>query len=116
MSKRATTKARSEMAVTAQAVASVPIRFKTGDRVRVLQIFPLGHLRTPWYIRGKSGIVERLCGAYPNPEELAYHRSGLPAQPLYRVRFQQREVWPDYRGSGDDTVDLEIYQHWLDDK
>ena len=100
---------------TAPTVATVPARFKTGDRVRVLQIFPLGHLRTPWYIRGKHGIVERLCGAYPNPEELAYHRSGLPAQPLYRVRFQQREVWPDYRGGGDDTVDLEIYQHWLEE-
>jgi len=115
MSKRAATRARSETVAAAPAVASIPARFKTGDRVRVLQIFPLGHLRTPWYIRGKTGIVERLCGAYPNPEELAYHRSGLPAQPLYRVRFQQREVWPDYRGAGEDTVDLEIYQHWLEE-
>ncbi|MEO8629495.1 MAG: SH3-like domain-containing protein, partial [Betaproteobacteria bacterium] len=56
---------------------------------------------------------ERLCGAYPNPEELAYARSGQPAQPLYRVRFLQREVWPDYSGDSGDTVDLEIYQHWL---
>ena len=26
-------------------------------------------------------------------------RDGLPAQPLYRVRFRQKEVWPDYRGN-----------------
>jgi hypothetical protein len=97
-----------------QSVASVPARFKNGDRVRVVRMFPPGHVRTPWYIRGKSGVVERLCGAYPNPEELAYRRSGLPAQPLYRVRFLQRDVWPDYRGSTTDTVDLEIYQHWLE--
>jgi len=97
-----------------QAVPSVPARFKSGDRVRVLKMFPLGHVRTPWYIRGKSGVVERLCGAYPNPEELAYRRSGLPAQPLYRVRFLQSDVWPDYRGGAADTVDLEIYQHWLE--
>jgi hypothetical protein len=97
-----------------QTVASLPSRFKNGDRVRVLPMFPLGHVRTPWYIRGKSGVVERLCGAYPNPEELAYRRSGLPAQPLYRVRFLQRDVWPDYRGGSTDTVDLEIYQHWLE--
>jgi nitrile hydratase beta subunit-like protein len=88
-------------------------RFKTGDRVRVLAMFPLGHVRTPWYIRGKQGVVERLCGAYPNPEELAYCRSGLPALPLYRVRFPQRDVWEDYRGGDSDTVDLEIYEHWL---
>jgi hypothetical protein len=97
-----------------QTLASVPARFKDGDRVRVLRMFPLGHVRTPWYIRGRSGVVERLCGAYSNPEELAYRRRGLPAHPLYRVRFLQRDVWPDYRGSTTDTVDVEIYQHWLE--
>jgi hypothetical protein len=75
---------------------------------------PPGHVRTPFYIRGHSGVVERVCGSYPNPEELAYARPGLPAQPLYRVRFLQREVWPDYAGGADDTVDIEIYQHWLE--
>ena len=103
------------MTATAEPVNSVAPRFQVGDCVRVRALFPLGHIRTPWYIRGKSGVVERLCGAYPNPEELAYQRSGLPAQPLYRVRFLQREVWPGYRGAEDDTVDLEIYQHWLED-
>jgi hypothetical protein len=82
--------------------------------VQVRRAYPPGHLRTPWYIRGHAGVIERLCGAYPNPEELAYARSGLPAQPLYRVRFLQREVWPEYSGHSDDTVDVEIYQHWLE--
>jgi nitrile hydratase subunit beta len=59
-------------------------------------------------------VVERVCGTYPNPEELAYARSGLPAQPLYRVRFRQWELWPDYRGNPSDTVDVEIFHHWLD--
>jgi nitrile hydratase len=89
-------------------------RFRPGDRVRVRWAKPPGHVRTPWYIRGHRGVVERLCGAYPNPEELAYARSGKPRQPLYRVRFMQREVWPDYAGGPGDTVDLEIYQHWLE--
>jgi len=93
---------------------AVPARFKTGDRVQVRRAFPPGHVRTPWYIRGLAGTIQRLCGTYPNPEELAYARSGAPAQPLYRVRFLQREVWPDYSGSPLDTVDIEIYQHWLD--
>ena len=89
-------------------------RFRTGDRVAVRTAYPIGHVRTPFYIRGKRGVVERLCGAFPNPEELAYARSGEPAQPLYRVRFQQRDVWPDYAGRPDDVVEIEIYQHWLE--
>jgi hypothetical protein len=93
---------------------AVETKFRPGERVRVMKAYPLGHIRTPYYIRGCSGIVERVCGAFPNPEELAQMRSGLPAQPLYRVRFAQTEVWPDYRGGRDDTVDVEIFQHWLD--
>ena len=41
-------------------------------------------------------------------------RSGLPGHPLYRVRFRQADVWPDYGGPAGDTVDVEIYQHWLE--
>ena len=89
-------------------------RFREGDRVQVRNADPPGHVRTPHYIRGHTGVIERLCGAYRNPEELAYARSGLPAQPLYRVRFLQREVWPAYEGAASDTVDVEIYQHWLE--
>jgi len=89
-------------------------RYKPGDRVRVMKADPPGHLRTPYYIRGCVGEIERLCGAFPNPEELAQMRDGLPAQPLYRVRFRQKEVWPDYRGSDADVVEVEIFQHWLE--
>jgi len=93
---------------------SVAPLFRAGDRVSVREAYPIGHVRTPYYIRGKSGVIERLCGAYPNPEELAYARPGFPRQPLYRVRFRQADVWQDYRGKDDDTVDIEIYQHWLE--
>jgi nitrile hydratase len=89
-------------------------RFAPGDRVRVLDFDPPGHVRTPHYCRGRSGVVERLCGAFANPEELAYARDGLPAQPLYRVRFAARELWPDYREDPADVIEIEIYQHWLE--
>jgi nitrile hydratase subunit beta len=82
--------------------------------VRVMKAYPPGHLRTPFYIRGRTGTVERICGAFPNPEELAQMRSGLPAQPLYRVRFLQKNVWPDYAGPASDVLEVEIYQHWLE--
>lgn len=88
--------------------------FHPGERVRVLKAYPLGHVRTPFYIRGCTGVVERICGAYPNPEELAQMRDGLPPQPLYRVRFRQKDVWSDYGGSPNDVLEVEIYQHWLE--
>jgi hypothetical protein len=91
-----------------------PQRFAPGARVRVRWADAPGHLRTPWYVRGHVGVIERLCGAFANPEELAYNRSGLPAQPLYRVRFRQSEVWTDYLGPAQDTIEIEIYQHWLE--
>ncbi len=93
---------------------SAPVRFAIGDQVRVRKSAPLGHIRTPFYIRGCTGTIERLCGSFPNPEELAQMRDGLPAQPLYRVRFLQKDVWPDYRGSPSDVVEIEIFQHWLE--
>jgi nitrile hydratase subunit beta len=89
-------------------------RFRPGERVKVLKAFPPGHIRTPYYIRGQVGEVERICGAFPNPEELAQMRSGLPAQPLYRVRFRQKDVWPDYSGNPADVLEVEIFQHWLE--
>ncbi len=88
--------------------------FGPGDCVRVRQAYPPGHVRTPYYIRGKSGVIERVLAAFPNPEERAYGRDGLPARVLYRVRFAQREVWPDYAGPPADTVDIEIFEHWLE--
>ncbi len=93
---------------------SITPRFRVGDTVTVRRAYPIGHVRTPYYIRGKTGVIERFCGTYPNPEELAYARSGLPRQPLYRVRFSQAAVWTDYRGNRDDTIDIEVYQHWLE--
>ncbi len=89
-------------------------RFRAGDAVSVRAAYPPGHIRTPYYIRGKQGFIERICGEFANPEELAFGRDGLPKRPLYRVRFRQRHVWPDYGGAVEDTVDIEIFEHWLE--
>jgi nitrile hydratase len=93
--------------------AAVEHRFAVGERVRVRRAHPPGHCRTPWYCRGHVGVIERYCGGFPNPEELAYNRPGLPPVPLYRVRFASRELWPDYAESDRDVVEIEIYEHWL---
>ncbi len=89
-------------------------RFSVGQRVKVMKAYPVGHLRTPFYIRGCTGEVERVCGAFANPEELSQMRSGEPRQPLYRVRFRQKDVWPDYSGPAADVLEVELYEHWLE--
>lgn len=89
-------------------------RYNVGDKVVVKRAFPPGHRRTPQYIRGKQGVIERICGAYPNPEELAYGFDGLPEKVLYRVRFLQTHVWPGYVGPANDVIEMEIYEHWLE--
>lgn len=89
-------------------------RFHPGDPVAVRYADPPGHIRTPYYIRGKQGVIERICGNFSNPEELAYGRDGAPPRPLYRVRFVQNHVWPNYRGAKADTIDIEIFEHWLE--
>ncbi len=94
--------------------------FHAGDRVRVLDLARTGHVRTPRYARGKCGVVERVCGVFGNPEELAYGRwNGAPI-PLYRVRFRLADVFPSgavEAGARDDsdhdTIDVELYESWL---
>jgi nitrile hydratase len=88
----------------------VTARFKPGDRVRIGDHNPPGHRRVPVYARGREGTIERICGEFPNPEELAYGFDGL----LYRVRIRQSDIWPDYKGSANDLLELEIYEHWLE--
>lgn len=89
-------------------------RFAVGAAVRVRTAFPPGHVRTPYFIRGKRGVVDSIAGAFANPEELAYGRPGAPPRPLYRVRFHQTDLWPDYRGTENDTAVVDIFEHWLE--
>ena len=65
-------------------------RFAIGDTVTVKALYPAtGHIRTPYYVRGKEGVIADSLGAFPNPESLGVGGDGLPKRPLYRVRFMQ---------------------------
>lgn len=107
-----------ELSRTVAGTLSVPAarvpKFSVGQRVKVSAAAPLGHVRTPWYCRGKTGLIERYCGSFPNPEELAYARAGTPEKGLYRVRFPSHELWDGYEGAATDTTDVEIYDQWLE--
>jgi nitrile hydratase len=88
-------------------------RFKRGDRVTIDDRRAIGHCRTPWYLRGKAGVIAGVQGAYHDPERLAYHKPGWPVQVLYKVRFLQAEVWPRYPGPAGDHLEADIYEYWL---
>lgn len=87
--------------------------FKAGEIVRIREDYPFGHFRTPVFVRGKTGVVTRKLGTFPNPELLAYALKGPPKQ-LYEIRFKQTDLWPDYAGQPHDTLDIDIYEHWLE--
>jgi nitrile hydratase len=86
--------------------------FRAGQQVRVSARPHDGHHRTPAYIKGKVGTVERIHGEFTNPETRAYGDDGLPKQPLYLVGFDQPHVWPRYDRR--DRIFVDVYEPWLE--
>ena len=80
------------------------MRFEPGQRVRVAARDHRGHHRTPGYLTGRVGTVERYQGSFTNPETRAYGETGLPEKALYLVRFENGHV-----------VSADIFDHWLEE-
>lgn len=91
-----------------------PTKFQVGQRVKVKDLYPPGHIRTCPYVRGKTGVINRYFGRYKNPELLAYGKSGLPLRELYWVEFAVNDLWDHKPGKPQDKLRLEIYEHWLE--
>lgn len=103
------------------------VAFAPGARVRVRNDWPETrgpvHIRTPHYVRGALGTVERPLGTFRNPEDLAFARPA-PPRALYHVRFEQAPIWhaggprdnpaDDATGDRGDTVLVEIFEQWLE--
>lgn len=88
-------------------------RFRVGDAVQVLDLGKPGHVRTPYYVRHRCGVVIQFCGYFLNPEALSVGDTSGPLVPLYRVSFPMRELWPEQARCEDDRLCIEIYDHWL---
>ena len=97
-----------------RALGEEPI-FRPGDRVRVATRSPVGHYRVPLYLRGKTGLVERVIEppGIDNEEE-AYGRNAGAKRHYYRVAFPMRQIWPNYRGSAKDGLRIEFFETWLE--
>ncbi|GLK67610.1 SH3-like domain-containing protein [Hansschlegelia plantiphila] len=66
--------------------------FKTGDKIRALNINPATHTRLPRYIRGKEGVIDRDHGVFVFPDTQAEMKGAKP-QHVYSVRFTAQELW-----------------------
>jgi len=104
--------------ITPQAAARVPTdvapRFQLGYRVRARNINPMGHTRSPRYVRGRLGTVERLCGVEPLWDSDTYGRrvSSKP-QPVYTVRFTARELWGE-KSNHLDSIYVDMWEDYLE--
>ena len=72
--------------------ASAPAKFESGDRVRARNIHPATHTRLPRYVRGHSGVIDRLHGCHVFPDSAAMDAGENP-QWLYTVVFDGTELW-----------------------
>ena len=91
------------------------MRYRVGEPVRVASRAHSGHHRTPAYIKGKIGRIERVHAAFRNPETRAYGEDGLPETPLYLVSFTRSDLWPNSRAGEGHRVYVDVFEHWLEE-
>ena len=97
-----------------EASGETPV-FAIGDNVRVLDRAPVGHYRVPIYLRGKSGVVDRIIRpAGINNEEEAFGRNAGQRRHYYRVAFAMADVWAEYPRNSCDRLYVEIFESWLE--
>jgi nitrile hydratase subunit beta len=89
-----------------------PPRFGQGQRVRARNLNPMGHTRLPRYVRGRSGIVDRVHGVFVFPDTHAHFRGERP-QHVYSVRFEAQELWGVDCPAGD-AVYVDLWEDHLD--
>lgn len=88
-------------------------KFSKGQRVRIADRTPPVHHRVPSYAKGQTGVVERVCGVHGMPEHFI-RGDGKPGQRIYRVTIPQNALWQAYDGPAGDVVEIEIFEHWLE--
>jgi nitrile hydratase subunit beta len=92
--------------------ATGPARYRLGQRV-VTRATPVDHhTRLPAYLRGRTGIIERILGSHVFADS---HAQGLGEDPqwLYTVVFEARELWGIEAAPGH-RVSFDAWQSYLE--
>ncbi|WP_436348491.1 nitrile hydratase subunit beta [Natronorubrum sp. FCH18a] len=84
--------------------------FEEGDEVVVRNDHPDGHTRCPRYVRRACGTVDRVCGTYDVPDEVAHGTDA--AEPLYSIEFEAAELWNDDTDA--DSVSVDLWERYLE--
>jgi nitrile hydratase len=89
-----------------------PARFRPGQRVRTRATPAEHHTRLPGYLRGKTGVIERVLGAHVFADS---HAQGLGEDPqwLYTVVFDAAELWGSEATPGH-SVSFDAWQPYLE--
>jgi nitrile hydratase len=95
------------------ALGETPV-FQPGQQVRVTERFPLGHYRVPLYLRGKSGVVERLVQPAIDNEEEGFGLNAGQKRHYYRIGVAMSDIWTDYTGAKQDRLYIEVFETWLE--
>jgi nitrile hydratase len=87
-------------------------RFTPGQRVRTRAETVGHHTRLPGYLRGKSGVIERLLGSHVFADS---HAQGLGEDPrwLYTVVFDAAELWGGEATAGH-RVSFDAWEPYLE--
>ncbi|NEU14041.1 nitrile hydratase subunit beta [Methylobacterium sp. BTF04] len=80
-----------------------PARYAVGDAVVARNIHPVGHTRLPRYVRGRTGTIERMHGAFVFPDTNA-RGAGESPQWLYTVGFTATALWGETGAVGDYVI------------
>ncbi len=92
-----------------------PGLFEVGDPVTIRSDQVDHHHRTPWFIKGKPGIVRAVSGPFFNPESRAHGGDGVPKRLLYQVEFDPDVVWGErYHEGNRDLLLVDVYEQWLE--
>ena len=87
-------------------------RFAVGDSVTVRNLDPVGHTRTPRYVRGRSGTVLRVTPKFAHPDSAA-HGVRDRFEHTYHVAFEASELWGDGAQEGDQVV-VDLWDSYLE--
>ena len=90
-----------------------PARFSAGQTVRVRNLYQQGHTRLAGYVRGKTGVVERVQGSFLYPDSHAHGQDPDP-QYVYSVRFRAADLWGDETSAPNETVYVDLWEPYLE--